>query len=140
MMSDHAKSSGNVQTPVQIQDSSKSSFGPIRGKPASNLRGFHVNPLTPEKKTMDFNFPTQPTTEPEVIGQKQMKYILRVQLATSKTSNHTPTLIKKFVRVLRQADSTLQVFPFNIKQMSSNDIITDEKNLPMGERNFQNGP
>ena len=119
--------------PLQVNENQP--FVGIRGRPATNLRGFHINDVQVQEQD-DENVPPSTQQFPRVEGQTKMKYILRVRLAT-RVNSHVPSLVKKFIRVLRQADSTLQIFPFNTHSMSENDIITDEKDLPTEENQIR---
>ena len=53
-------------------------FVGLRGRPATNLRGFHINDVQPARQNNDDNVPLSQQAFPRVEGQTKMKYILRV--------------------------------------------------------------
>ena len=119
---------------IQQEDEYKVPFTGLRGHPAQNLLGMTVNEFTLPQNTGDKN--NEKITD--VVTQEQTMYILRVNLETnSKATNHVPTFIKKFVRVLRHADATIKILPFDSKNKNANDIITDEKDLPTSENEIK---
>ena len=99
-------------------------FRGLIGHSAQNLLGMTVNEYTPDKESGNEN-------SPMVVTQEQSMYILRVNLAAhTKETNHVPTFVKKFARVLRHADATLKILPFDLNNKNANDIITNEKDFP----------
>ena len=102
-------------------------FSGLRGQPADNLLGMQVNEFTPAQEAIQ----NEDKNSPVVVTQEQNIYILRVNLATNtRATNHVPTFVKKFVRVLRTADATIKVLPFDKNNTNENDIITNEKDFP----------
>ena len=55
---------------------------------------------------------------------------MRVSLDIDRKTTNVPSYAKKFFRILRQADSSIQLLPF-INLNNDNDILTNDKDLPM---------
>ena len=94
---------------------------------AQNLLGVCANNLFVESKGKTLSNQGDSDTIDEAT---RTTFYIRVNLAMRKDTNHIPTLIKKFVRIIRQADPTIQVLPFNEQDSHDSLIITNEGNLP----------
>ena len=109
-------------------------FQGIRGQSAQNLLGMPVNQFIPPQNQTEKGKKNSAT----VVVQEQLEYNIRVKLAANaKATNHVPTFVQKFVRVLRQADATLIVLPYDRKNVNANDIITNEKDFPDTEEQIR---
>ena len=111
----------------ELNNNHKVPFTGLRGQPADNLLGMQVNEFTPAQEAIQ----NEDKNSPVVVSQEQGIYILRVLLqANTRATNHVPTFVKKFIRVLRTADATIKILPFDTKNTNANDIITNEKDFP----------
>ena len=104
------------------------------GHSAQNLLGMCTNEIIttqqPKNNIKDYKHTTSTKHE-------RTTFYMRVNLAMNKESNHIPSLIKKFVRIIRQADPTILVLPFLPQSKQDSLIITDEKHLPETEIELQ---
>ena len=122
-MNDVNESKSHKQQKHQV-----TSFGEL-GTNKMNLMGYNVMKISEENSAS--------STKDGVCSAKEVKknfFFLRVKVAINNESTHIPSIIKKFFRVIREADSSFQLLLFsdlvtaNLQQ--DQHVITDEMQLP----------
>ena len=104
------------------------SFGDLGGN-SDNLLGYDVMQIgrANTESSQDGNICS-------ALAIKKHYFFLRAKLPVNDESTHIPALVKKFIKVLREADTSFMILPFstsvrdNLQQ--DQHIITDEEQLP----------
>ena len=104
------------KTPNEVKD-----FGNLPHS-GHNLRGLDIGRLSPKIDECGGD-------KHQVVQLKKNVFYVRAKLAANNASVHAPSLIRKFFRILRQADPTTLLLPFQ-EDEDDNGIITDDKQLP----------
>ena len=111
------------QVTINRQVTSFNEFGEKR----SNLMGMDVMKISHENTKIAEN-------EVSVKEIRKQYFFLRVKLPTNRDSTHIPSLVKKFMKVLREVDTSFQVLPFadNVSEALNDDkdIVTHEDHFP----------
>ena len=102
------------------------------------LRGENINVLTPKQPNIKItmNTPSVFPSEKKVVTLQQNIFYIRANLNIDQKSKNAPSHIKKFVRVLLQADPTLHVLPFEETETDA-DILTNEDQIPSKENEIK---
>ena len=118
----------NTSTVDQSKEHKVTSFGEL-GSNKMNLKGYNVMKICEENSAS--------SKKDGVCSAKEVKknvFFLRVKLAINNESTHVPSIIKKFFRVIREADPSFQLLLFTEKVTDNlqqdQEVLTDETQLP----------
>ena len=122
-----AEKNANNDNPVPVHPNDVKDFDNLSHS-GSNLRGFDIGKFSPNKnQAQELHY---------VKSMERNVFFIRAKLAMSNNKVHAPSLIRKFFRVLRQADPSIQLLPFD-EPNDDNLIITDDKHLPTDEEEIK---
>ena len=110
-----------------------------RRQHAQNLNGLNINGDIAENKKQKVNINHPPST-PNVQVVKRVKtvYWLHNRIHVQEKL-HAPTMVRELIKILRKADSTVLVLPFDENGGSQNDETSNENNIPDKEDEIKNG-
>ena len=72
-----------------------------------------------------------------VVQQQNNIFYLRANLPVKDHVTHTPTIVRSFFGVLRQADPSMLLLPFDYNNKSSQDVIEKESAIPNDEKSIK---
>ena len=114
--------------PKKKNDHRVTSFGEL-GVNSKNLLGYDVMQISKANSTS-----SKKDGECSVRELTKHYFFLRVKLSVNDVSTHIPAIVKKFIKVLREADPTFQILVFStsVRDNLNQDqhVITDEDQLP----------
>ena len=70
------------------------------------------------------------TTEHSVIPMSKQYFFIRANISTEGNGTHTPTIVRRFFKALRNSDPTIQLQPFDKDDNDLNNILDSESLIP----------
>ena len=119
----------NFTNPRLPKGSNKKKFTGL-GYGAERLNGCDISALVPPQVSESYNNRMDATANIRKVD--RLTFYIRPRLHVH-DNRHAPTLIKAFIRVLRQIDPTLILLPLDESDNSLNHIINNETNIPDDE-------
>ena len=105
----------------------------LHGK-RQNLNGWNIDGALTKNKSNLHNKVFHPTatteTDPDVVTMAKNYFYIRESISTVGNGSHMPTTVRKFVKALRNSDSTMQLQPFDDTDTDLNHILDTESLLP----------
>ena len=68
--------------------------------------------------------------DPRVLPMSKNYFFIRAKISTEGNGTHTPTIVRRFFKALRNSDSTMQLHPFDKDDMYLNNILDTESLIP----------
>ena len=107
-------------------------------KPSHNLNGVDVNDVIPtQKQPTNLISPNLAGNEINVLKNLKTTYMLRVSMHIQSQNSHAPTMIKELVKILRMADPTFNILPFDKQNMNTNQILDNEDSMPNDQESLK---
>lgn len=99
-----------------------------------NLNGWNIDSALTTNKSNIHSKVCHPThndeTEPNVITMSKNYFFIRARISTEGNGTHTPTIVRRFFKALRNSDSTMQLQPFDKDDKDLNNILDTESLIP----------
>ena len=64
---------------------------------------------------------------------KKNQFYIRADISTEGNGTHLPTVVRRFIRALRNSDSTIQILPWDKEHRDLNNILDSEDQIPDDE-------
>lgn len=69
-------------------------------------------------------------SDPKVVAMSKNYFFIRASISTVGNGTHMPTIVRRFVKALRNSDATMQLQPFDMKDNDLNHILDTESLIP----------
>lgn len=119
----------NSNNPVQPNNLPKG----LHGK-RQNLNGWNITSAMSTNKNNNhskvFHPSGNPETNPDVIQMAKNYFFIRASISTVGNGTHVPTIVRRFIKALRNSDATMQVLPFDTDDSDLNHILDTETLIP----------
>ena len=101
-----------------------------------NRNGININLLAPSTQNETMRDDAAPNLDKQfnVVQQQNNLFYLRANLPVKDHVTHTPTIVRSFFGVLRQADPSILLLPFDYNNKSSQYVIEKESAIPNDEK------
>ena len=98
-----------------------------------NLNGWNIDsanrhaPSTIHSKVLH---PNDNNTNPGVIAMAKNYFFIRASISTVGNGTHVPTIVRRFMKALRNSDPTIQLHPFDVEDTDINNVLDTESLIP----------
>ena len=119
----------NNNNPVPPNTMPKGLFGKRQ-----NLNGWNINDAMSKREDnihkKVFHPSSNSESDPDVIAMSKNYFYIRASISTVGNGSHMPTIVRRFVKALRNSDSTMQLQPFETDDTDLNHILDTESLIP----------
>ena len=126
---DHTSRPSNVNDPKPPNTIPKGLFAKRQ-----NLNGWNINDAMSKQNdnlhNKVFHPPNNSERNPKVIAMSKNNFYVRASISTVGNGSHMPTTVRRFVKALRNSDSTMQLYPFDTTNTDLNHILDTESLIP----------
>ena len=70
------------------------------------------------------------TSDPNVVPLSKNYFYIRANISTVGNGTHVPTIVRRFMKALRNSDPTIQLQPFDPEDKDQNNVLDTESMLP----------
>ena len=99
-----------------------------------NLNGWNIdNALSTTNNNLHsrvFHPKSSDSNDPKVIPMSTQYFFIRANIATEGNGTHTPSIVRRFFKALRNSDPTIQLQPFDRDDTDLNNILDTESLIP----------
>lgn len=99
-----------------------------------NLNGWNIDAAMSKSNTNLHNTVFHPkhnnSSDPNVVALSKNYFFIRAKISTEGNRTHLPTIVRRFVKALRNSDSTMQLQPFDKDDNDLNNILDTESLIP----------
>ena len=105
-------------------------------KKRQNLNGSNIDKFIPKNKSNHTNqkHPKQRNDfeegDPNIVELKKSQFYIRADISTEGNGTHIPTVVRRFVKALRNSDPTIQILPWDKDDNDLNNILDNEDQIP----------
>ena len=98
-----------------------------------NLNGWNINSAMSKVNDNLHNtvlHPGHDTSNPKIVALSKNYFYIRASISTVGNGSHLPTIVRKFMKALRNSDPTIQLQPFDPSDNDLNSILDSESLIP----------
>lgn len=105
----------------------------LHGK-RQNLNGWNIGAALSKNNSNIHSIVFHPTNKdsenPNFVAMSKNYFFIRASISTVGNGTHVPTIVRRFVKALRNSDPTMQIQPFDTDDTDLNHILDTESLLP----------